>query len=164
MVVLGAFLLSLFTFSTCKYGFKDVAPLSPDIKTFRVNYLENKATYVNPQLSPQLTEKLKQKIINLTRLRPVQDDPDYDISGYVSQYYVLTQGVSNNTTTTNRLTVVFHLEFKNHKDEKKNISADITRLIDVPANLLPSQIDNQKTTNIVTDLSDEIFNKIFSNW
>ena len=33
-----------------------------EVKTFRVNYLENKAPYVNPQLSPALTERLKQKI------------------------------------------------------------------------------------------------------
>ena len=65
----GIFIIVLFSFSTCKYGFKDTSPIPVEIKTFRVNYLENKATYVNPQISPQLTEKLKQKIIGTTRLR-----------------------------------------------------------------------------------------------
>ncbi len=68
--------------STCKYGFKDTSPLPPDVKTFRVSYFENKAQYVNPQLAPQLTEKLKQKIINTTRLKQTNtDEADYDISG-----------------------------------------------------------------------------------
>ncbi|RYF82975.1 MAG: hypothetical protein EOO03_15690, partial [Chitinophagaceae bacterium] len=88
-------LLSIFTFSTCKYGFKDTAPIPVEVKTFRVNYLENKATYVNTQLSPQLTEQLKQKIINTTRLKQTNsDDAHYDISGFVSQYYTSTVSIS----------------------------------------------------------------------
>jgi hypothetical protein len=58
-LVLGlGLVLSLFNFSTCKYGFKDTAPIPVEVKTFRVNYLENKAQYINTQLSPQLTEQL----------------------------------------------------------------------------------------------------------
>ncbi len=53
--------------ATCKYSFNDVS-IPVEVKTFRVNYLENKARYINPQLSPQLTERLKQKIIGTTRL------------------------------------------------------------------------------------------------
>ena len=58
--IIGFLLIFIFSFATCKYGFKDTSPIPIDVKTFRVNYLENKASYVNPQLSPQLTEKLKQ--------------------------------------------------------------------------------------------------------
>ena len=73
-------LITIFSFATCKYGFKDTAPIPEEIKTFRVNYFENRAEYKNPQLSPQLTEKLKQKIIGTTRLRQSNnDDAHYDI-------------------------------------------------------------------------------------
>ena len=112
-------LLSLFNFATCKYSFKDTSPIPQEVKTFRVNYLENKAQYVNTQLSPQLTEKLKQKIINTTRLRQTNDDDaHYDISGFVSQYYTSTVAISGNNASGNRLTVSFHLVFRNTLDEK----------------------------------------------
>src|SRR5688572_5674689 len=85
---LAAVIILMFSFSTCKYGFRDSSPIPAEVKTFRVNYIENKAQYVNTQLSPQLTERLKSKIINTTRLRQTNDDEaHYDISGYVSQYY-----------------------------------------------------------------------------
>src|SRR6186713_2173659 len=72
----------------CKYSFKDVS-IPVEVKTFRVNFLENKARYINPILSPQLTERLKQKIIGNTRLSQTNDDnAHYDISGYVSEYSV----------------------------------------------------------------------------
>src|SRR5687768_2993613 len=95
-VVVLAILFSLFQFSTCKYGFKDAAPIPVEVKTFRVNYLENKAQYVNTQLSPLLTEQLKQKIINTTRLKQTNsEDAHYDVSGFVSQYYTSTVSIAN---------------------------------------------------------------------
>ncbi len=91
-----AALFSTCCFATCKYSTKDVSPIPADIKTFRVNYFQNKARYVNPQVTPKLTEDLKQKIISSTRLRQVNDDDaNYDISGYLSDYSVTTSGVAN---------------------------------------------------------------------
>ncbi|MEO6251918.1 MAG: LPS assembly lipoprotein LptE [Ferruginibacter sp.] len=157
-------LIACFNFATCKYGFKDVS-LPAEVKTFRVNYFENKADYKNPQLSPQLTEKLKQKIISTTRLQQTNgDDAHYDISGFVSQYFTSTTGITNNNTSLNRLTATFHLVFKNTLDETKNFEADVTYSIDFDANLSLSQVEQSKGDEISKNLTDAIFNKIFSNW
>jgi len=159
------FLLFTFSYSTCKYGFKDTSPIPVEVKTFRVNYLTNKAQYVNPQLSPQLTEKLKQKIINTTRLRQTNsDDAHYDISGNVSQYYTSTTGISGNNASLNRLNVSFHLVFKNALDDKKNFETDVSTYIDFPASQSLSQAEANNSTKIVGNIVDAIFNKIFSNW
>jgi len=159
------FLIACFNFSTCKYGFKDTSPIPTEVKTFRVNYLENKAQYINPQLSPQLTEKLKQKIINTTRLQQTNnDDAHYDISGYVSQYFTSTSGITNNNASLNRLTISFHLIFKNTLDEKKNNEWDLSRSFDFSANLSLSQAEASLNSEIIKGIVDEIFNKIFSNW
>jgi hypothetical protein len=158
-------LIAVFNFATCKYGFKDIGGLDADVKTFRVNYFENKADYKNPQLSPAITEKLKQKIIGTTRLRQTNDDDaHYDISGYVSRYYTSTTGISGNTTSLNRLTAEFHLIFKNTLDDKKSFEADVTYSLDFDANLSLSQVEQTKGDEIVRNLTDAIFNKIFSNW
>jgi outer membrane lipopolysaccharide assembly protein LptE/RlpB len=154
-----------FSYSTCKYGFKDTSPIPQEIKTFRVNYLTNKAQYVNPQLSPQLTEKLKQKIINTTRLRQTNgDDAHYDISGYVSQYYTSTTGISGNNAAQNRLNISFHLIFKNNIDEKKNFETDVSYNKDYPSSQSLSQAESANNTAIISNMVDAIFNKIFSNW
>ncbi len=158
-------ILVTFSYSTCKYGFKDAAPIPQEVKTFRVNYLTNKAQYVNPQLSPQLTEKLKQKIINNTRLRQTNsDDAHYDISGNVSNYYTSTSGISGNNAAQNRLNVTFHLVFRNNLDEKKNFETDIVYNKDYPASQSLSQAEAANNSTIVSNIIDEIFNKIFANW
>ncbi len=164
-LICGLLIVSVFNFSTCKYSFKDASPIPPEVKTFRVNYLENKARYVNSQLSPQLTEKLKQKIIGNTRLRQTNDDnAHYDIRGYVSDYSVTTSGISGNEATTNRLSVTFHLIFKNTLDEKKNQETDVNYTLDFRSDLTLDQLEGQRTDEIVKNLVDAIFNKIFSNW
>ena len=162
---LSLLVIAVFSFATCKYSFKDTSPIPLEVKTFRVNYFENKARYVNPQLGPQLTEKMKQKVIGSTRLRQTNDDnAHYDISGYVSEYNVSTSGISRNNASTNRLSVSFHLIFKNSLDEKKNVETDLSNNFDFPATQSLEQAQTALFPEIIKNTVDGMFNKIFSNW
>lgn len=156
-------LLMVCNFSSC-YSFKDVT-IAPEVKTAKVNYFGNRASYINPQLSPALTERLRQKINNQTRLTLVQaDDAHYDISGWVSGYMLTTSGISNQQAATNRLIVTVHLIFKNRLDEKANFETDLSRNFDFDARLTLQQAEAQQGDEIVRNMTDEIFNRIFSNW
>lgn len=145
------------------YTFKDVS-IPPEIKTVKVNYLENKARYINPTLSPQLTDRLRQKIVNQTRLiQTNNDDAHYVISGQITGYDVITTGVSQQQASVNRLNVTFHLELRDNVNNK-DTESDISRSFDFSANLSLSQAEAQLREDILKNLTDEIFNKIFSNW
>ena len=156
-------LLTSYILSSC-YSFKDVS-IPPEVKTVKVNYIDNRARIVNPQLSQRLTDKLRQKIVNQTRLSQTNsDEAHYDISGQITDYYVTTSGISNQQAATNRLNVTVHLVFKNRLDDKKSFEADLTRNFDFSAGLSLSQAENSLTDLIVQNMTDEIFNRIFSNW
>ena len=148
---------------TCRYSLKDVS-IPPEVKTVRVLYIENKARYINPQLSPKLTDKLRQKIINQTRLSQINGDDDYEISGYISDYSVSTSGISRQQVASNNLNVSVHISFKNKLDEKKNFEADVTRNFPFSATKSLTQAESELNDLMVTGLTDEIFNRIFSNW
>lgn len=164
-LLFSVFVLMVFSFATCKYSFSDVGAIPTEVKTFRVNYIENKAQYVNTYLSPNITEKLKQKIIGTTRLRQTNDDDaHYDISGFVSQYFATTVSVSGNNASGNRLTVTAHIKFRNTLDDKKNFETDVTSTFDFNANQTLSEVETSLNTEIVKNIVDQIFNKIFSNW
>ena len=88
LAVIGLFsFMALFSNSSCGiYKFND-ASVPDSIKTVKVNFIENKATYINPQLSPRLTDKLRQKIVGQTKLTQTNNDNvDWEISGTVTQY------------------------------------------------------------------------------
>ena len=146
------------------YTFKDVS-IPPEVKTIKIGYIENKSRgYIDPQLSPRLTDQLQQKISNSTRLtRTNSDDADYQISGVINNYSVSTSGISNQQTNLNRLTVGAHIVFLNKlKNETKEY--DVSRDFDFSAGLTLTQAQSQLSNDIVKNLADEIFNRIFSNW
>ena len=160
MLVLSSFLL----FTSCGvYSFKDVS-IPPDVKSIHIGYIENRARYINPQLSPQLTDKLKQKISNQTRLAQLESGADWDVSAYISSYDISTASVANQKSATNRLTVAVHITFKDSKDEKKNYEADVSRNFDFDANTSFSQAEPVLLQQILTTFPDDIFNRLFSNW
>lgn len=154
----------LLFFSSCSiYSFKDVT-IPPDVKTIHIGYIENKARYVNPQLSPQLTDQLKQKVNNQTRLTQVESGADWDVVAYISTYDISTASVSNQKSATNRLTVGVHIIFKDSKNEKNNYEADVSRSFDFDANTSFSQAEPALLQQILTSFPDDIFNRLFSNW
>lgn len=162
---IGLVLLLLISGSSCGiYKFKDIS-IEPDAKTCRVAYIENKARFVNLQLSPQLTDKLRQKINNQTRLTLIQgEEADYDIKCEITGYDVTTAGVSQQQAATNRLIVTINISFRNKLDEKKNIDAPVSRNFDFSASLSLDQAQAQLTPTIIQNMVDEIFNRIFSSW
>src|ERR1700743_3483913 len=165
----GLFVLGLFS---CKiYSFKDTS-IPAEVKSIHISYIENRAPLVNPQLAPQLNDALRQKINNqASRLSQIQtSDADYDVSGWVSGYSYSTSGVSNQQASTNRLAVTVHIVFKNHLDPtgKKvapaDFEADVTRNFDFSAQTTITDAEAQLIPTVVSNMTDEIFNKLFSNW
>ncbi|HEY8387518.1 MAG TPA: LptE family protein [Parasegetibacter sp.] len=162
-IVIAIIVIAFLSPLTGCYSFKDIS-IPPEVKTVKVSYFENKARYVNPQLSPRLADRLRQKIVNQTRLTQTNnDDADYVISGYVSDYSITTTGISAQQASSNRLNVSFHLILKDNTTQKTTES-DVTRSFDFSANLSLQAAEAQLFEDILKNLTDEIFNKIFSNW
>jgi hypothetical protein len=150
------------------YSFKDVS-IPPEVKTIRVGFIENRARYVDPQLSPQLTDKFKQKISTQTKLSQVQGETaDYDVSAYVSEYNVSTAGVSNQQASINRLTVTVHLALKNRLNDQKigtpDFETDITRNFDFNSSQSLADAESVLVPQIIQQMTDDMFNRLFSNW
>src|SRR5688572_7606025 len=151
------------TTSCGAYSFSG-ASVPDSIKTVKVNFLENKARYINPQLSPRLTDRVKQKISNQTKLSPTNgDNAHYEISGYISDYSVTTSAISGQQTVNNRLTVGVHISLNNHLAGKTE-EYDVSRSFEFSANSSLQAAEAALLDEIIRGLTDDIFNRIFSNW
>ena len=157
------FLLVIFAAGCGVYKFKDVS-IPPEVKTVKVNYIENKARYVNPQLSPRLTDKLRQKIVGQTRLTQTNNDKvDWEISGFISDYSFSTSAISNQQVANNRLSVAVRITVTDNTLDKVN-DYDISRSFEFKGNQSFQQAENSLGDEMIRTLTDEIFNKLFSNW
>lgn len=146
------------------YSFKDVSIDYTKYKTIKINFIDNRAPIVNTQLAPKLNDKLQQKIVGQTKLtRTNNDDAHYQLSGFISTYNVTTTAISTTQAATNRLTVGVHMVVKNTLENKTD-EFDVSRNFDFSANLSIDQAYVQLQDEIIRNLTDEIFNHIFSNW
>ena len=146
------------------YTFRDVS-IPDNVKTIKINYIENRASIINPQLSPKLTDQFKQTVQSYIRKATLvnSDNADYIINSYISTYTVSTSGIGTTQAVTNRLTVGVTMTLNNTlKGEMKDYS--ISRDFDFSASLTLSQAENQLLPDILKNLSDEMFNRIFSSW
>lgn len=158
-------LLLLFLMSGCGvYSFKD-ATIPANVKTIKIGFIENKARYVNPQVSQKLTDKLQQKIVGSTKLtRTNSDDAHYVLNGQITNYDPSqTVGVSAQQPTTNRLTVTVNMTLRKTL-ENTTEEFDVSRSFDYSANLTLQQAESGLLDEIVRSITDDIFNRIFSNW
>ena len=151
------------------YGLNEKVSSIPDsTKTIKVNFIENRAPYVNPQLSPTLTDKVKQKITSQTKLTNVSgDNAHWELSGSITDYSVITTGVANQSgnqqATINRLTVTVHITL-NKVQQNKIEEFDVSKSFDFSASTTLQAAEAALLDDMVRNLTDEIFNKLFSDW
>ena len=170
--IIAALFFTFSTNSSCNiYKLRDIY-IPDSIKSVKVNFIENRAPYVNPQLSPRLTDKLRQKIVSQTRLSQTNNDnADWEIRGYISNYAFSTTGISSQgggqgnqrNVTTNRLTVSVHIVLNDQKANKTQ-EYDVSRNFEFSANQSIQQAESTLGDEIIRGLTDDIFNRLFSNW
>jgi hypothetical protein len=145
------------------YRFNDTS-VNPSLKTIRIQIIENRAPYVNPQLSPSLTERLRQRVVNQTKLSQTNaDNADLEVTGEIRDYAVSTTGISNQQAETNRLTVTLHIVVNNQLENKKQ-EFDISRSFEFSARRSLQEAETQLLDEMVRNLTDDIFNRMFSTW
>ena len=150
--------------SIVNYSFSGTS-IQPDVKTVTINYFDYKALKVNPNLSNDLTEALRDKFRKLTKLEQVDMDGDLELQGEVTGYEVRAAAVTaNEVAAQNRLTVTVKLKFTNRKypedDFEKNFSAysdyDSTNSLDA--------VESTLCQEIIDKLVEDMFNASVAQW
>lgn len=159
--------LAILPGSSCKvsYKFNDRGAIPDSIKTVYVKFFENRARYVNPQLAQRLTDRLRQKFVSQTKLSQVstEDLADWVISAEITDYSLSTSAISGQKEAGNRLTVGIHVKF----DKKKEAAVEennVTRNFEFSASQSLQQAEAALADQMVRDLTDDIFNRLFSSW
>ncbi len=158
--------ISTIFLSGCKvqYSFTG-ASISPEVKTVSVDYFQNLASLVYPQLSSKFTEALKERFITQTSLNAVKEYGDLQFSGQITGYGVTPIAIqSNETAAQNRLTISIRVKFENVKDKTFNFDKTFTQFENFDSALDFSSIEAEKVELIINKLIDEIFNNSVANW
>ncbi len=150
--------------SGCWYSFTG-ASISPDVRTFSVDYFPNRALQVQPTLSQQITEGLKDRFVSQTTLLMIEGKADLRFSGEILSYSVSPSAIQGNEQASyNRLTITIKVKFANAKDPKMNFETNFSRYADFQSSQSFETIEQQLNQEIVLQLTEDIFNKAVVNW
>jgi hypothetical protein len=160
-----SFWVLVFLLSGCGIYSHTGASVPPDAQTVSVSYITNMASIVNPLLSQNMAEKLRQKFVNETPLKLTQSDGDLTFSGKILTYDIKPAAIQGNQTNAlNRLTISIEVVFENKKAVDKNFTKTFTNNIDFDAadnfQAREAELSGKVTDMIVQD----IFNAAFINW
>ena len=158
-------ILIISIFSSCGFYSFTGASISPEVKTFSVHYFPNKANTVNPALSNQFTEMLKEYFSTQTNLNETQEIGDLSFNGEITTYSIKPIAIkANEIARQNRLTIKIKVNFVNKYDEKLNFISTFIRYKDYPAEEDFSSVEETYMEEICKEIVEDIFNKAVVNW
>jgi hypothetical protein len=151
------------------------ASIPPGMKTLDVQFFENNSPLVVANLSQTFTEALKTRIRNQSSLSLSRNaDADATLSGSIVGYTIAPvsiQAVANNVAPiadANRLTITVRVKFvfnsaKTPAEKKLGfVDQDFTNYQDYKGDIGAQE---QSLIKTITDkITEDIFNKAFSNW
>lgn len=165
LLFLGVFFCILPLIQTCGiYSFSGTS-IQPDVKTVTINYFEYSAIRVNPSLSNNLTEALKDKFRKMTRLEQVDMDGDIEITGTVTGYDVHATAVTaNEVAAQNRLTVTVKIVYTNRKASEDDFEKSFSAYGDYDSTQSLDAVEASLCDDIVKQLCEDILNATVANW
>lgn len=146
------------------YSFSGTS-IQPDVKTVTIDLFEYTALKVNPTLSNELTEALKDKFRKMTRLEQVDSDGDLEIEGAITGYDVRSMAVTaNETAAQSRLTVSVKIIFTNRKYPDEDFEKSFSAYSDYDSLQSLDAVESSLCEEIVEKLCEDILNATVANW
>lgn len=163
--ILSVILLNACGLRTISYS-RNGASIPVDAKTFSVNYIENRAAYVEPTLSNELTEALKQKFRNETNLNEVLDgNGDLHFEGEIVQDYLRPVDITRDEyAARTRLTIVVKVKYVNRLDDKFDYDTQFSAYRDMGELQDRTEVGQSLVKEIIEQIVEDIYNKAVVNW
>jgi hypothetical protein len=161
-------LVALLFFATegckIKYSFSG-ASISPLAKTFSVQYFQNRASLVQPQLSQYITDALIDKCKAETNLKYTNDIGDMSFMGEITDYNTRPLTVAADArAATNRFSISVKVKFTNAIVPENSYEQTFSRYADYDSNSNLSEVEKDLSDEIVKMIVEDIFNQAFVNW
>ncbi len=139
--------------------------IGPDTQSFYISQFDVTTSQAPPALGQLFSELLKQRINSNTRLAFADENPDVEFVGSLTGFVVTPEAPNPNTgADLNRLTISVQVDYTDSKTPKNNYTQTFTDFENFPGNVDLLVVQDQLVEVLFERLSEEVFNKAFSNW
>ena len=134
-------------------------------KTIQIADFPIRATYVWGPMGPLFNNQLKDIFANHTKLTQVKRNGDLKIEGEITQYNQRNKSVSSEGYSAQvELSMTVNVRFTNNKKHSEDFERSFTATSTYDSSQSLNSVQEELVTQMVKELTDQIFNATVANW
>jgi len=149
------------------YSFKGIS-IPPEAKTYYVDDFQLRANNAPAQIDQIWSEALREKVRNESRLTYDEQNPDIEFTGSIVEYSVVgTAPQEGNTVALNKLTIGVKVTYFNNAGDggdDDEWTQTFSFFVDFDATIDLNSVEESFIDEIFEQLTENVFNKAFTNW
>ncbi|MEG1544806.1 MAG: LptE family protein [Tannerellaceae bacterium] len=164
---IGIFLLigMLVTACSISYKFNGASIDYTKVKTITIKDFPNQAPLVYPPLSQVFTDALQNIYIRQTRLQMVNNNGDLDLEGEITGYDLSPEAVREDAyASMTKLTITVRVRYSNRSNAEEDFEQSFSAYREFNNDQMLQQVQDELCKEIVTELTDQIYNATVANW
>ena len=164
-VLFCSFILLFFYSCKISYTFNGASIDYTKTKTIQIADFPIRSNYVWGPMASIFNNQLKDQYANHTKLTQVKRNGDLKVEGEISRYEQRNKSVSAEGTSAQvELSMTVNVRFTNNVNHKEDFEKTFTASQSYDSNLSLNAVQEELVTQMVKDITDQIFNATVANW
>jgi ABC-type uncharacterized transport system auxiliary subunit len=162
LIVLATLLISAFTIS---YRFNGASIDYTTTKTIQIDNFPIRSAYVWGPMQSIFQNRLTDIFANQTKLRQVKKNGDLQLAGEIVAFDQYNKGISSDGySSLVQLKMTVNVRFVNNKKHTEDFERQFTATSEYDASQQLTAVQEELVTQMVKDITDQIFNATVANW
>ena len=163
-----AFVLVAMTWISCAfsgYKFNGASIDYTKTKTIQIADFPIRSSYVWGPMGPMFNNQLKDEFANHTKLSQVKRNGDLKIEGEITQYSQRNKSVSaDGSSAQTELSITVNVRFTNNANHNEDFERQFTASKSYETTQSLASVQGEVVTQMIKDLTEQIFNATVANW
>ena len=158
-------LLTLLSACSVTYSFNGASIDYTKTKTIQIADFPIRSNYVWGPMANIFNNQLKDQYANHTKLQQVKRNGDLKIDGEITRYEQRNKSVSAEGSSAQvELSMTVNVRFTNNANHNEDFERQFTASQSYDSNLSLNAVQEELVTQMVKDITDQIFNATVANW
>jgi outer membrane lipopolysaccharide assembly protein LptE/RlpB len=157
--------ICLFTACSISYKFNGASIDYTKTKTIQISDFPIRSSYVWGPMQSIFNNQLKDQYANHTHLSQVKRNGDMQLSGEIVSYEQRNKSVSSEGySAQTELSMTVNVRFVNNINHNEDFEKRFTATADYESTQSLNSVQEELVTQMVKDITDQIFNATVANW
>ena len=163
--ILLSLLVLLLTACTVSYRFNGASIDYTETKTIQIDNFPIRSAYVWAPMQSIFQNRLTEIYTNQTKLRQVKKNGDLQLAGEIVAFDQFNKGISSDGYSSQiQLKMTVNVRFVNNKKHTDDFERQFSATSEYDASQQLNAVLEELVTQMVKDITDQIFNATVANW